>query len=641
MELQANVEHVAGLYLWAAEQFGSLPAFAYRVNAKRWMPLSYEALVTRGRNLATGLIARGLDLRGHLGLFSDNRVEWIVTDCATQLAGAANVPRGTDVTDRELAFILVHAGIRLAVVENVAMEQRVHRIATEKNILVYTVVMHGEPTEEASCSFAAVEAEGERLRAEGDRAVEQRVTELTPDDLFTLIYTSGTTGRPKGVMLTHANMMSQVRNIPLHLTWRDRVLSLLPIWHIYERVFEMITIHAGACTYYSNVRHLAQDLLAVEPSFMGSAPRLWETLHDRIRKNVAESHPVRRGLFHIAHWLSRHYHHSLFFLKGYDYRTQPPVAWKRNAACAWHGLCWFLLLPWYGFFNVAVLERIRQVAGGSMKATISGGGALPEHIDTFFNNMGITVLEGYGLTETSPVLAVRTLTNRVIGTVGPLIPETEIRIVDIESGEVLYPAADDENAGRMRKGEIQVRGPQVMKGYYKDPMTTGVVLSEDGWFRTGDLGLINGNDCLKVLGRCKETIVLSSGENVEPGPMESLLRQSPLVDNCMVVGQDQRHLGVLIVPAEDADASGTDGEISYEQLEAEVRHLVSAENGFRPYERIRVIRKVPEPFKMGEEVTNLFKLRRHVIEEKYRDLLDEMFNSKASNGNRARVAKCC
>ena len=627
---QLEFSHLAGLYLWAAEQYGNMPAFGYRVDAKKWKPLTFADLVERGRHLATGLIDLGLVVRGHLGLFSDNRVEWIITDCATHFSGAANVPRGSDVTDKELAFILVHAGIRFAVVEDETMEQRVHEIASEKNLSVYTIVMVGEAKEKASCTLAAVEERGKRLLADGNQAVAQRVERLKPEHLFTLIYTSGTTGRPKGVMLTHANMISQICNIPLHLTWRDRVLSLLPVWHIYERVFEMITIHAGACTYYSNPRLLAKDLLAVEPSFMGSAPRLWETLHDRIRKNVAHSHPVRRALFHIAHWLSRHYHHALFYLKGYDYRTHPPVAWKRNVGCVWHGLCWFLLLPWYGFFNVAVLERIRQVAGGSMKATISGGGALPEHIDRFFNNMGITVLEGYGLTETSPVLAVRTLTNRVIGTVGPLIPETEIRIVDTESGDILYPDAKDENAGRMRKGEIQVRGPQVMKGYYRDSTTTGMVLSEDGWFRTGDLGLINGNDCLKVLGRSKEMIVLSSGENVEPGPIESLLRQSPLIDNCMVVGQDQRHLGVLVVPVENADEEDPkpDKTISDEQLEAEVRQLISGENGFRPFERIRVLRKVPEPFEVGKEMTNLFKLRRHVIEEKYRDLIDEMFNAQ-------------
>lgn len=627
---EIHFSHLAGLYLWAAEQYGNMPAFGYRVDPKTWQPLTFADLAKRGRHLATGLIDLGLVPRGHLGIFSDNRVEWIITDCATHFAGAANVPRGSDVTDRELAFILVHAGIRLAVVEDQTMEKRVHQIASEKKLSVYTIVMEGEPQAENSCSLASVEARGRELLSEGDESVAQRIKDLKPEDLFTLIYTSGTTGRPKGVMLTHANMVSQIRNIPLHLTWRDRVLSLLPIWHIYERVFEMITIHAGACTYYSNPRLLAKDLLAVEPSFMGSAPRLWETLHDRIHKNVAQSHPVRRGLFHIAHWLSRHYHHALFYLKGYEFRTHPPVAWKRNLGCAWYGLCWFVLLPWYGFFNVAVLERIRQVAGGSMKATISGGGALPQHIDRFFNNMGITVLEGYGLTETSPVLAVRTLQQRVIGTVGPLIPETEIRIVDIESGETLYPDPDDENEGRMRKGEIHVRGPQVMKGYYKDPTTTGTVLSDDGWFRTGDLGLINGNDCLKVLGRSKETIVLSSGENVEPGPIESLLRQSPLIDNCMVVGQDQRHLGLLVVPAEDPEQADdeAEGDVTYEQLEAEARQLISGENGFRPYERIRVIQKLPEPFEVGKEVTNLFKLRRHVIEEKYHDLIDEMFQSQ-------------
>jgi len=634
MVAETDYAHLAGLYLRAAERYGSLPAFAARLDQQRWQPTSFGELVERGRNLATGLIALGLEARGHLGLFGDNRVEWIITDCATQFTASANVPRGTDVTDRELGFILVHAGIRIAVVEDARLEQRVHRVAAERGIAVYTVLMCGAATEKDSCTLAAVEADGWKRREAGDREVERRIANLKPDDLFTLIYTSGTTGRPKGVMLTHANMISQIRHIPLELTWRDRVLSLLPIWHIYERVFEMITLHAGACTYYSNVRHLAQDLLAVEPTFMGSAPRLWETLHDRILWGIRQSHPIRRGLFHLAHWLSRHYHRALFYLKGFDYRTRPPGVWPRRLGCAWYGIVWFVLLPWYGFFNVAVLERIRQAAGGSMKATISGGGALPEHIDAFFNNMGITVLEGYGLTETSPVLAVRTLTNRVIGTVGPLIPETALRIVDVDSGEILYPDPSDENGGRMRKGEIQVRGPQVMKGYYKDPTTTEALLLEDGWFRTGDLGLINGNDCLKVLGRCKETIVLSSGENVEPGPIESLLRQSPLIDNCMVVGQDQRHLGLLVVPAEEAQAEARadeakpDGQVTHQQLEAEVRRLICAGNGFKAYERIRVIRLVPEPFRVGEEVTNLFKLRRHVIEEKYRSLLDEMFRGQ-------------
>jgi len=583
--------------------------------------------------LATGLIALGLETRGHLGLFADNRLEWILTDCATQFAAAANVPRGSDVTDRELGFILVHAGIRLAVVEDDRLAEQVQRVATEKGLQVQTVLMSGTPATAASCSLTDVEARGRVLRESGNREVEARIAGLSGDDLFTLIYTSGTTGRPKGVMLSHANMLSQIRNIPLELSSRDRVLSLLPVWHIYERVFEMITLHAGACTYYSSVRHLADDLLDVKPTFMGSAPRLWETLHDRILKGVRQSHPIRRGLFHVAHWLSRHYHTSLFYLKGFAYRTHPVTPREHLWGCCQHGLRLALLLPWYGFFNVAVLVRIRQVVGGAMKGTISGGGALPEHIDRFFNNMGITVLEGYGLTETCPVLAVRTLTNRVIGTVGPLIPETGIRIVQVEDGRVLYPDATDANHGRMRRGEIQVRGPQVMKGYYKDPATTAAML-QDGWLRTGDLGLVNGNDCVQVLGRCKETIVLTSGENVEPVPMETLLRQSPLIDNCMVVGQDQRHLGLLLVPAVEGppEHEGTSlclpaAQVSMPQLEAEVRRLISAENGFKPYERIRVVRVVPEPFRVGEELTNLFKLRRHVIEGKYQALLAEMFDA--------------
>lgn len=470
--------HLAGLYLWVAEQYGDMPAFASRLSNKRWRPTSFAELVERGKDFATGLIALGLKTQGHLGLFADNRLEWILTDCATQLADAVNVPRGRDVTDRELEFIIVHAGLQIAVVEDNQMEQQVKRIAESQGISVHTVLMSGSPSQEASSTLTEIETRGREMRESDNHDVEARIAGLSADDLFTLIYTSGTTGRPKGVMLTHANMLSQIRNIPLALTWRDRVLSLLPVWHIYERVFEMITLQAGACTYYSSVRHLADDMFNVEPTFMGSAPRLWETLHDRILKRVHQSHPIRRGLFHIAHFLSHHYHTSLFYLKGFAYRTKPAIPRQHLLGCCWHGLRWLLLIPWYGFFNVAVLERIRQVAGGSMKGTISGGGALPEHIDLFFNNMGITVLEGYGLTETCPVLAVRTPENRVIGTVGPIIPETQVRIVHVDNGEVLYPDANDPNCGRMRRGEIQVQGPQVMKGYYKDPAHTAAVLQD-------------------------------------------------------------------------------------------------------------------------------------------------------------------
>jgi long-chain acyl-CoA synthetase len=282
----------------------------------------------------------------------------------------------------------------------------------------------------------------------------------------------------------------------------------------------------------------------------------------------------------------------------------------------------------------AVLKKLRGVVGGEFRGTISGGGALQPHVDEFFNFIGIPVLEGYGLTETAPVLAVRTWDNLVIGTVGPLYPETEVRIVDLNTGEVLYPNAAKPGGGRGLRGEIHAKGPQIMAGYYKDPTNTARIL-KDGWLNTGDIGLVTFNDCLKIVGRSKDTIVLLSGENVEPLPIENKLTQSPLIDQCMVVGQDQKFLGALVVPhldafkaagiAADSVAGLAENENARALLDAEVRRMVSAETGFKAFERIGGWRLIGKPFEIGDELTATLKVRRHVITDKYTPLISEIY----------------
>lgn len=245
------------------------------------------------------------------------------------------------------------------------------------------------------------------------------------------------------------------------------------------------------------------------------------------------------------------------------------------------------------------------------------------------------MLEGYGLTETTPVLAVRTPARPVCGTVGPLIPETEARIVDPETGAVLYPNPDRADRGRGRRGEIVVRGPQVMKGYYKDAELTREVLNEDGWFRTGDLGMMTHNDTLKILGRRKATLVLSNGENVEPDPLENRLRQSDLIEYCMALGQDEKHVSLLVSPDmegfaragvahETMEALAADPE-ARRRLLAEAHRLMADANAFRSYERIHDARMVSEPFAVGRELTNLFKLRRHVVRERHAAVIRELY----------------
>ncbi len=635
MKSRISAENLALFYRKASETYGAMPAFAIRESAMKWKPVTYLEVYEQGLDLAAGLINLGVKAHDRVGLFSDNRYEWILSDYAVQFCGAADVPRGRDVSDSELEYIIAHAEIEVTFVENDALLERVLKIKDQLPLLREIIVLNPKAKMQPGARRLTEILEiGAQLRKNGDRRVEERIKGIHPDDLFTLIYTSGTTGQPKGVMLTHANMMSQVRNLPGVYNSNDRVLSVLPIWHVFERVIEMYTIGFGGCTYYSSVLTLGEDMKNVEPTFMASAPRLWEKLHERIIKGIKTSHPVRQMLFHIAYFLARHYKNSVYFITNKNLKMKRQSLLKTVFFYPFHLLRWMIILPWYGFFNAAVLERIRQAAGGSLKMTISGGGALPIHIDRFFNNVGIPVLEGYGLTETSPVLSVRPMLNLVVGTVGPPIPETEIQIVEPETKEVLYPNPKFPDNGLSQRGEIWIRGPQLMKGYYRDPELTAQVI-KDGWFRTGDLGIITHNHCLKILGRSKATIVLSSGENVEPEPIEMHMQQSQFIDHIMLVGQDKKHTAALIVPALQEFRLAGFSENTLQELVAnpqvqkimkdEIRKMNATPNGFKSYELIRDFRLVNDPFQVGSELTNLFKVRRHVVTQKYEHVISEIY----------------
>lgn len=629
-----HAAHLAEFYRLAAERFETLPAFATRRNRTRWEPLSFRDLYERGQALAEGLIERDVSAREPVGVFSDNRVEWILSDVGIQLCGGVNTPRGTDLTDEELIHIVTHSGMTTAFVENTRTARRCLELRDRMPNLTQLVQLDGGDAPEGVLTLQAVEAEGRALRESGSVQSEKRVAGIQTDDLFSLIYTSGTTGKPKGVMLTHANIMSQIDQVPVELSCTDRVLSLLPIWHVFERMFEVFALSHGACTYYTSARHFAEDLQHVEPNFMGSAPRLWESLRHRILTTVANAHPVRRALFHSALFLGTHYREALFVLRDQDLRLKPGSPFRVAFGKLFAAIHWAVLLPWYGFFNAAVLESVRLKVGGSLKCTISGGGALPPEIDTFFNAIGIPVLEGYGLTETSPVLAVRTPENLVRGTVGPMIPQTEVRIVDLESGQILFPDPEHRHGGRCRRGEIQVKGPQIMKGYFKDPETTRTVLGEDGWFRTGDLGMLTFNDTLKILGRSKATIVLRNGENVEPEPIEGHLKLLPLIAECVVVGQNAKHLCALVVPDLETcrDAGFPSDSLSqlvrsaelHNRVLTDIRYAMRNPESFKRCEVVQDIRFLEHSLEVGVELTSLYKIKRHVVQERYADLIADM-----------------
>lgn len=630
-------ENLAEVYRLAAERYGDKPAFASRIRKGVFKPVSYRDLYDFGLFLGSALIELGVEARDHAGLLADNRVEWNIADYAILMCGAADVPRGTDVTNQEIEYILEHSDSKVVFVENTRLLERVIRVMPKLEKVTHLVLMDpkAEPPKGVLGLYDLV-ARGKELREEGDRQIEARMAQIKPDDLFTLIYTSGTTGTPKGVQLTHANMASQVRNLPFCLEADDRLLSILPVWHSYERIFHMIAVSNGCCTYFTSLRTLADDLKTVKPTIMASAPRLWENLYLRIMKNVRESHWIRRGLFRAAYFSSRMVKGSVFFFQGKEMDLVDRSFAQTLAKALVGALKITLFLPLYVALNAVVLEKLRQVVGGSFKGTVSGGGALQPHVDEFFNYIGVPVKEGYGLTETSPVAAVRTLERLVIGTVGPLYPETQLRIIDLNTGEVLYPNSAKRGDGRGLKGEIHLKGPQVMKGYYKNPEATARVL-KDGWFNTGDIGMYTFNNCLKIMGRSKDTIVLLNGENLEPIPIEAKLCESGLVDQCMVVGQDRKQLGALIVPSlEGFEEAGIKAESLAELVgnkevvhlvHEEAKRLISSENGFKKFEHIHNLRLLDKAFEVGDEMTNTFKIKRHIVDEKYHHLIEEIFES--------------
>jgi long-chain acyl-CoA synthetase len=570
-----------------------------------------------------------------IGLISDNRPEWIVADLACISIGTPDVPRGSDTTPKEIEFILGHAGATAAFVEDARQLERVLAMRGRVRGLRLVVVLDpGYSEEQLPCDVHRLEdliAKGRELRAGGDRRLEEARGAIRPADVATIIYTSGTTGEPKGVVLAHRNLMQNIAVLPGHLqiTNEDLFISLLPPWHVFERMVEYVAIAAGACQFYSGIRTLAADMARERPTFMASVPRVWEGIYGRVVANIAKEPATKRRVFELLLAASKRFIFAYKVLQGRDTLYRRPGVAARAAAVLRALTTVVLLSPVYAFAQ-RKFAAIRARTGGRLRAAVSGGGALPPYVDEFFAAAGITLLEGYGLTETSPVLAIRTFDRQVLGTVGQPIPGTEVRIVD-EQGRDL-PQGE--------KGIVLCRGGQVMLGYHKRPEETAKVLSDDGWFNTGDLGRMTTRGELSLTGRAKETIVLLGGENVEPTPIEEALKESPFISQVMVVGQDKKHLGALIVLTIEAArdwlaARGVADKLSASEVcareevfalvKSELHRLLTEERGFKYYERIPRFALLEREFAVGEELTQTMKMRRSVIAERYAARIESLF----------------
>ncbi len=602
-----------------------------------YVPLRFSELWSEVRALGCAFLDLGVERGDHVGMMCDNRPEWIQTDLALLSIGAIDVPRGSDSTADEMGYILAHADCRLVFAENTAQLEKILSQKERLPVLETIVVFDAGELEDGSARNGVAVRRFDALRNRGTQIVGERGADFdaelergTVDEVATLLYTSGTTGEPKGVMLTHRSFVFQIdrlRNV-LFLDERDIFLSVLPIWHSFERAVEYIALERGCALAYSKPvgTVMLADMAEIRPTWMTSVPRIWEGVRSAVYRNVNKQSPVKRILFHFFVRIGEA-HASLLNM----FRGLLPQFTRRSRAVdmVLSVVPLVVLSPLKALGDVLVFKSLKERLGGRFVAGVSGGGALPPYVDRFFQAAGIKLLEGYGLTETGPVLAVRHQHHPVPGTVGRPLEDIEYRVLG-EDMQVLPPG---------EKGVLYVKSPQIMEGYYKKPEETAAVLN-DGWLNTGDIVVLTHSGEFTILGRAKETIVLLGGENIEPVPIEEKLTQSELIDQAMVVGQDQKFLGALIVPNEEAlQAFLDEQDIEYvdreealenpqvqERFRDEVNGLVSTKTGFKAFERIFRFRLLPQHFEVGRELTHTLKIRRSVVYRLYDEQISSMFS---------------
>lgn len=608
----------------------------------KYQGASYADLLERTACFAAGLLDLGVARKDKIGLIADNRSEWLVSDLAILGLGAADVPRGCDATQQEIRYILDWSGCTIAILENDKQLRKI--LDVRKGIPALKTIILFDPASKAISAeaegaglslidFAQVMKKGAERRKKNPGEYEREVALGTEHELATLIYTSGTTGDPKGVMLSNRNFLHQTDYLPevIGIGKGDIFLSVLPVWHSFERIVQYIVLQAKAGIAYSKPigSIMLADMAAIQPQWFTSVPRIWESIKDGVFRSMKQAGGIKLSLFTFFIGVGE----TFAYFRNHLLRRVPEfTARSRVLEIAASILPVILLAPLWKLGDILVYKKIKAKLGGKFIAGVSGGGALPPSVDRFFDALGVLILEGYGLTETAPVLAVRMKHHPVVGTVGPILRGTEIRIVG-EKGEHLGPG---------HKGVIQVRGPQVMSGYYRRPDLTAKVFTSDGWLDTGDLGMLTHNGEIRITGRAKDTIVLRGGENIEPVPIEQKICESPYIQQAVVLGQDEKYLAALIIPAKDTIlAWAKENSIpvdEYESLiqqpeikeliDSEIAERVSSRNGFKSFERIFKFTLLATPFEPGRELSAKQEVKRHAVNELYKKQISRLFKGE-------------
>ncbi|WNZ47984.1 AMP-binding protein [Leptolyngbya boryana CZ1] len=616
--LYSNVQSLPEVWSIAAKQFANVLA-VHDPHSSPEVKLTYAQLYDQMQAFAAGIQALGVRVEDgdsvppRIALFSDNCPRWLVADQGIMRSGAVDVVRGAQADPVELRYILEHSGSVGVVLQDAELLKKLRGILSEVP-LQFVILLSDEAVTSETYKVMTFSEVLEIGRSHSLQPVQQDRSTLA-----TLMYTSGTSGMPKGVMLSHGNLIYEINGAyaVAQPEAGERVLSILPIWHSYERSFEYFIFSNGCTQIYTNIRFVKKDLKEFQPHYMVGVPRLWESIYEGIQKQFRDQPARKQKLVKFFLEQSQKYILAQRTAKNLNLDNLNPSAPEKFTATVKAAL----RFPLHLLGDRLVYQKVRAGTGGQIKFVVSGGGSIADHLEDFFEIVGINILGGYGLTETSPITHARRPWRNVRGADGEPLPTTETRIVDPETRQDLAIG---------QKGLILLRGHQIMQGYYKNPEATAKAIDKDGWFDTGDLGMVTPHDDLIITGRAKDTIVLTNGENIEPQPIEDACLRSVYIDQIMLVGQDQKVLGALVVPNMEAleQWGSTDLNSSSVQdlFRGELARLVKDRPAYRPDDRIGCFRLLSEPFSIENGLlTQTLKIRRNVVMERYQGMIDEMF----------------
>lgn len=607
----------------------------YKNENKDFVPITYEQLYNTVLQFASGLMSSGCMRGDKVGVIMDNRPEWLVCTFGILTVGGLDVPRGTDSTVADLTHILSISGCKIVIAENKNTFSKIVQ-ARESCPLLETIILIDKVEELPEVAGIKVLQYHDLLELGKldfeKNAPDKEILKGSSEDIATIIFTSGTTGLPKGVMLRHKNFLAQIpelRKIILISPGRS-CISVLPVWHSFERECEFLCVSEATTINYSQPISsvLLPDIQKVSPFVFPSVPRIWEAVYDAIFKLMKKEGGLKYKIFKAAVAVCTVWKENQLKLVGRWLKVKKSENITHPLSAL---LPTILLFPLHILFDLLVFRTIRKKLGSNFKygGGVSGGAGLPRNIDIFYAAAGINVVEGYGLTETAPVICCRDMRRPIFGTVGTPLPCLKVKIVDKNGKEV--PQGSE--------GEIWVSGDTVMAGYYNNEVDTKTALTDDGWFKTGDIGLLTINGELVLRGRLKDTIVLRGGENIEPVPLEMKLQESQFITTAVVVGQDQRNLGALLVVDEVSLTQWLkEQHIDYTSLEEavlldtvqsfyanEIRNLISAKTGFKSFEMIAKFKLLTKKFEQGVELSAKAEIMRQKIAVIYEKEINDLF----------------